>query len=165
MSDRSKIWQIWNNMIRRVGNDPTYMDCEVCHEWLEFEPFYQWTVRQDWHGKFLDKDIIKPGNRLYAPELCCFVSREINNLIKGPYRKSSGRLPGVTPYRGRFVAQMRTTRDRSAHLGVFDTEAEANAAYAKAKCERLLAAASRQSDHRVQDGLIMHARMIKETVG
>jgi len=37
--------------------------------------------RQDWEGKHLDKDILIPGNKIYSPDRCIFVSSLINLLI------------------------------------------------------------------------------------
>lgn len=90
----TKEYNTWNNMIKRCFNEnvhkkrPTYIECEVCDEWLHFENFYEWLHSQpnfeQWlklKKSALDKDILIKGNKLYSPETCCLVPQNINNLL------------------------------------------------------------------------------------
>jgi len=83
----SPFYQTWANMLKRCYSDsylksrPTYKDCTVCDEWLLFSNFKAWMETQDWKGKQIDKDILEPGNRMYAPDFCIFVTHEINNIL------------------------------------------------------------------------------------
>lgn len=83
----------WANMLHRCYSEntharqPTYKDCSVDPHWHNFQNFAKWfeenynnEYMQDWQ---LDKDILFEGNKVYSPETCCFVPREINIMING----------------------------------------------------------------------------------
>lgn len=77
----------WRDMISRAYDTnlhqrfPTYKDVSVCKDWLEFEKFKMWMETKEFKELYLDKDIIKIGNKEYSPDLCWFVPSYINNLI------------------------------------------------------------------------------------
>ena len=84
----------WRSMLTRCYSEkyqerqPTYIGCTVDERWHNFQVFAKWfyenynpEIMDGWH---LDKDILVKGNKIYSPETCCFVPREINNLfVKG----------------------------------------------------------------------------------
>ena len=75
---------IWRAMLRRCyGSEdrPAYADVTVCDEWLNYQAFADWYERNHpgTHGLELDKDIKVPGNRVYGPHACQFVTKEQNN--------------------------------------------------------------------------------------
>lgn len=81
-------YTVWSDMITRCYNKkyhqqrPTYRNCSVCAEWLNFQNFAGWyysQIRED--GWMLDKDIIVKHNKLYCPERCAFVPVNINSLF------------------------------------------------------------------------------------
>lgn len=89
---RNKQYQIWINMIKRcystkqIERNLTYKDVTVCEEWHNFQNFAEWyeenynpEYMEGWH---LDKDILVKGNKVYSPETCTLVPKEINNLFK-----------------------------------------------------------------------------------
>lgn len=62
---------------------------EVCDEWMEDEQsFYRWLESESYPciaGTYeLDKDILIPGNKLYSPNTCCLVPKEVNLLFEMP---------------------------------------------------------------------------------
>ena len=75
-------YQTWQSMLERCysskyqAKHPTYKSCTVCEEWLHFSNFRSWMVGQNHKGKFLDKDILELGNKIYSPETCIFVTRQ-----------------------------------------------------------------------------------------
>lgn len=104
-------YKTWKNMITRcyagqsVKKYPTYLACSVCEEWKYFSNFKAWMETQNWEGRHLDKDILVKGNKIYAPEKCCFVPPAINTLFVN--RKTlRGQFPvGVHKhYSGKFVS-------------------------------------------------------------
>ena len=76
----------WSAMLQRCYSEsyhkrkPSYRGCYVCKEWLIFSNFKSWMEKQDWKDKQLDKDFLGDG-KLYSPETCCFVSKEVNAFL------------------------------------------------------------------------------------
>jgi len=162
-------YQKWYNMIRRCNSEkyqelhPTYKGCAVSDEWKSFMSFRKWMKSQDWEGKCLDKDIISPGNKLYAEDLCCFVDHSVNCLLLD--RKSDrGMYPvGVSldKERNKFFAYLNRYGKRYV-IGRFSSVGDASRAYAAEKSKHILQIASKQKDERVASGLAMHAQMLLE---
>ena len=76
--------------------EPTYKDCTVCKEWLNYSNFKKWYddnyYEIDGERMALDKDILVKGNKTYSPETCVFVPQNINKLfIKS--NKARGKYP------------------------------------------------------------------------
>ncbi len=88
---------IWASMIKRCyapqceKTFPTYYDkCTVCDEWHNFQTFAEWYYSHyyDVDGRLhLDKDILFPGNELYAPDRCLLVPQHLNMLFTKKNRK------------------------------------------------------------------------------
>ena len=93
----------WREMLRRCYSNkehlrnPTYKDCEVVDEWKYFSNFKIWMEKQDWKEKQLDKDILYPGNKVYGPDTCVFVSSQINLLLVKCDAKRGEYPLGVSP--------------------------------------------------------------------
>ena len=80
----------WRDMLRRCysqafqNKEPTYKGCAVCEDWMFYSNFKRWFDDSEngyCEGYCLDKDIITKNNKVYSPENCCFVPREINSLL------------------------------------------------------------------------------------
>ncbi len=139
----TRIMRIWKGMFERSYSEkwhkkfPTYKDCSVAPLWLSLENFAKWyeenfkSHMQEWE---LDKDILIKGNKIYSPETCCFVPKEINYL----FTKSNsirGDLPiGVRKVGAKFQARV-SMYGKSIHIGSFYTAEEAFRAYKIAKEE------------------------------
>lgn len=132
-------YQRWYGMLTRCyGNriQASYRDCSVCDEWLTFSKFKRWMERQDWHDKQLDKDIIKPGNRVYSPEACIFVSRKDNTSALHQRVRANNKTgvngvgfhKGVGKYRARIKIN-----GKENHIGWFSTIKEAKTARLEAE--------------------------------
>lgn len=164
---RCSFYNVWAEMVRRCSDPsfhirrPTYTDCEVCDEWLKFSNFKTWMEGQDYLGKSLDKDIIKPGNKVYCAEYCAFVTTEINNLLVTSDSRRGNYPVGVCLYRNKFMAQIRID-GKTVVLGLFPSPEEASVVYNKAKAERISEIASTQPDKRISDGLMRHANLYME---
>lgn len=83
------IANLWYQMMERCYTDKHskhggfwYSDVTVCDEWHNFQNFAAWCEKQHkedgWH---LDKDLRKPGNKLYSPDSCCMIPQELNHLL------------------------------------------------------------------------------------
>lgn len=143
----TKEYALWTSMLQRcycplfLKERPTYKDCRVSENFRYLPYFKEWCHSQfnynevDDKGKsfVLDKDILIKGNKVYSPETCCFVPREINALFTKS-DKARGSLPiGVTKNDyGGYTAQLRC-HSKSKHLGYFNTAEEAFQVYKVAK--------------------------------
>lgn len=98
-------YTLWSNMLARCYSEkykiknPHYIGCSVSDNFKDFRYFISWCSKQKGYnrkGWALDKDILVKGNKVYSEDTCCFVPREINNLLTKRNRKR-GNLPiGVT---------------------------------------------------------------------
>lgn len=61
----------------------SYKDCYVADEWHNLQTFSDWYYNQvGWDKGFeLDKDLLSDGSKVYSPETCCLIPREINTAI------------------------------------------------------------------------------------
>lgn len=125
-------YQVWAGMLSRCYSHkfklkhPTYEGCSVSDDWLTFSNFKSWMEKQDWLGMDLDKDIIKPYNKIYSKENCAFIDRPLNRILldRGSLKGDFATGVSMDKRSGRFVAQI-SINGKQAHLGYFLTEAEA----------------------------------------
>ena len=106
----TKEYSVWLSMLTRcynsrfLKNNETYIGCEVCDEWLEFQNFAEWFHQNYKDGYQLDKDLLTKGNKIYSPETCCFVPQEINLLLVRRQNRR-GKYPiGVSRDKTKFAA-------------------------------------------------------------
>lgn len=102
------------------GQPAYYNICAVSNDWLNFQVFCDWydknvySVNERLH---LDKDILHPGNTIYAPDNCLLVPQRINMLFvrhrpnkyglpEGIGRTDAGRFS--TSYNGKPCGTYRT---------------------------------------------------------
>ena len=85
-------YRVWVEMLKRCYDTkyqlhkPTYKDCSVCEEWLNYQKFAQWYEENyyevnDNEVMRLDKDILVKGNKIYSPQTCIFVPNNINVMF------------------------------------------------------------------------------------
>lgn len=163
-----KCYLVWRSMMQRCYDtnyqkrQPTYIDCSVTDEWHNFQTFAKWfyqnynpEIMEDWQ---LDKDFIIKYNRVYSPEACVFIPREINNLIASN-KTTRGEYPvGVSKRECSFQARLSKNGIRIS-IGRFKTEEEAFQAYKKAKESYIKEVAEKWKDKidiRVYEILIKH---------
>jgi len=155
----------WIAMFKRAycqdyhKKNPTYTECSIVKEWHSFMNFRAWMMFQDWEDKQLDKDIIRPGNKVYGPNTCVFVTKHINSLLtnmsvenkytKGACIKKDGNLEVMCSVKG-----------KKQYVGRFSTHEAASKAYREFKSAHIISVANEQTDVRVRYGLLKHARML-----
>lgn len=135
-----KSFSVWCNILQRCYDNnlatryPTYQNCKVCDEWLLLSNFDKWYNENYVEGYDLDKDILSgKDNKIYSPETCCFVPREINSLLT---RRNSKR--GIYPIgvsrktKGKYSSTLQKD-GKSYHIGCFDSIEDAFIAYKRAK--------------------------------
>ena len=82
--EHTKEYQTWNNMLKRCYADtslkryPSYAGCTVSRGRHNFQVFATWFTDNYLDGYPLDKDIKIPGNKVYGPDTCMFVTPEEN---------------------------------------------------------------------------------------
>lgn len=122
-----KLYRAWQSMLTRCYDEksrhifPTYINCTVVSRWLSFQNFAHWhkenfkIYMEEW---CLDKDILQKRNRIYSPETCCFVPREINLLfIKSD--KVRGKYPIGVRKSGDFYQANMAKNGTEEYLGTF----------------------------------------------
>jgi len=170
INDKTKICPIyskWKSMLSRCYledfkiKNPTYTGCTVCDEWLLFSNFKRWMENQEWQGMEIDKDCIKPGNKIYCKEFCAFIDKATNALLNDHFAKRGIFLRGVTFNEENELFRSRVNiNGNPKHLGYFKCEKQASDAYIKAKVEIILKSASEQKEPRVANGLRLHADIL-----
>lgn len=138
----AKSYATWQNMLYRAycpkvhAKWPTYTGCSVAEEWLEYQTFANWFENHEYsnRGYHFDKDLLLPGNKIYAPDRCAFVPQQLNNLLTDSRAIRGRYLQGVCfdKQRNKFMAQIKTNGKKKG-LGRFNTELDAYLAYKKAK--------------------------------
>lgn len=139
----------WNSMKERcrVGGGcqekiPSYIGCTYVSEWASYDVWVEWARQQvgflntDDKGKIWqqDKDILFKGNKVYSPDTCVFVPKEVNTFhtLRSRFR---GEYPcGVSFKENNFKYSAKIVRGGCGkHLGIFDTPEAAFLAYKAAK--------------------------------
>lgn len=142
----TKVYDTWNHMLKRCYDPkyhmerPTYSNCEVCEEWLNFQVFSKWYEENYYEIEdkvmSLDKDILVKGNKIYSPDTCVFVPQQINTLfVKSDAIR--GELPiGVTintnGRTNKFQAQCKVNGKKT-YIGNYSSPEKAFEAYKEFK--------------------------------
>lgn len=138
----AKHYYTWKNMLQRcyhqkvLANNPTYAKCLVSKEWLEYQEFADWFENHEYSncGYHLDKDLLIPGNKMYAPSTVCFIPTQLNSLLIDQANNRGKFLQGVCLNKrdNNFLAQINIDGKRK-YLGYFETELDAHNTYKIAK--------------------------------
>lgn len=133
---------VWVTMLQRCYCEeakekyPAYYGrCFVCDEWLNYQNFASWYAENqyDVDGRLhIDKDILIPGNMIYAPEFCLLVPQRINMHFMRGKQSKSGLPRGVRKTKGGYAAVYNTRQ-----LGTFDTVEKAVEAHREAWAEAI----------------------------
>lgn len=168
----TKAYHAWQNMLQRVycskyhAINPTYVGCSVTELWLEYQEFAEWfsNHRYSNRGYHLDKDLLIPGNKIYAPDRCVFVPQQLNNLLLDNGAARGKFLQGVSfdEQRNKFMARI-VVDGRQKNLGRFGNELEAYIVYKKAKEENVKRMANHWRDDIADE--VYHALMLWELGG
>lgn len=146
--EHTKEYSAWITMLYRCYNEdfkkkePSYIGVTCCDEWLYFENFYAWLHSQEnfnkWYNEshwHLDKDVIKKDNKIYCPEYCSLVPKNVNELFTNR-KNHRGEYPiGVTynKINKRICARCCDGYGNFIFLGYYNTEEEAFYAYKEYK--------------------------------
>lgn len=151
----TKEYSTWKGMLRRCYSEdsfkrcPTYEVCTVCDNWLNFQEFAKWYANQEVKGDDwqLDKDLTVIGNKIYSPQTCAMIPREVNNILVSSKAKRGPYPLGVTWYERdkKFVARV-SKGDGVEVLGSFLNTTDAFMAYKFEKESYIKVVANRHKD-------------------
>jgi hypothetical protein len=117
-------------------------------KWVDSQP------NRDWKNCQLDKDLLLKGNKIYSPETCVFIDRNINNFLIDRKNFRGKYLLGVSYHNGRYRSRCNNPFTGSEmFIGNFDTEMEAHLAWKSQKHEFACMLADSQKDPRVVNAL------------
>lgn len=148
----------------------SYEGVDICDEWLLFSNFREWMETQPWKNMDLDKDILVKGNKIYSPDTCRFIPKQLNKILILPPKKGGDLPKGVhfmktsngIPNKSQkpFIAQINKFSEENRHLGMFSDPLEAHKAWQRAKIDQILEAISwwRKDDtvkHSVQEDVVL----------
>jgi hypothetical protein len=160
-------YSAWNAMITRCYNEnlrhrhTSYKDCYVSEEWLYLSNFKDWCEKQigfNKEGFHLDKDVLAKGKKVYSPETCCFIPKDINCALTNN-KSVRGQFPQGVIYnctKTRYRARIQRG-NKWESLGTYDTPEEAFYAYKPVKETYIKSLAEKwkdQIDPRVYDALM-----------
>lgn len=117
----------WSAMLNRCygkNKQASYENVEVCNAWHNFQTFAEWYGLNSVGGWELDKDLIGNG-KLYSPENCCFLPKELNILFRKK-RKSSSEYPrGVSKLPSSSFQAASSDEGIKTYLGTYPTQQKA----------------------------------------
>ena len=79
-------YSVWINILQRCYDpktqqkNPSYIGCTMHTEWHNFQNFSIWFEANYSDGLHIDKDLKIPGNRVYGPDTCSFVTQAENSI-------------------------------------------------------------------------------------
>ena len=125
--EKTKAYRCWTQMLTRCYNEKskakrsTYMDCEVCDEWLNFQNFAQWYSEHyyevDNDKMCLDKDIVVKKNKIYLPQTCIFVPNRINVFFLNNAKNRNDLPLGLYYRNGKTITSRVTGRKTTVEEG------------------------------------------------
>lgn len=166
-----RYYKRWKEMLKRCYSkkcqqtQPYYKGCAVCDGWLTFSNFKSWMEKQDWEGKQLDKDILKPFNKLYSPDTCIFVSNSLNSIVTNIHFTKSELPLGVSVNKksGNFVVYVNSNTTSRRYLGSYSSLDEACCAYYEEKIKTFKKIIQENIQHsRLIEGLERHLALLEE---
>lgn len=121
-NNKNKMYQLWSSMLKRcysekfLENHPSYIETLVCDEWKYYSKFEEWAKEHYIDNYQLDKDLISGDRKIYSPDTCSFVPKELNTCILESnsnteypigvyYQQKAKNRPNelLNPYRARIV--------------------------------------------------------------
>ena len=137
----TRVYDTWHDMLRRCYDSkfhekrPTYVDCEVCEEWHNFQNFAKWYDNNyyeiEGERMHLDKDILVKHNKIYSSETCVFVPHAINSLFVKRDKVRGESVIGTSPTKnGKYqvhcnLINPETGKSKCEYLGICETQEKA----------------------------------------
>lgn len=166
-SKDTKVYTTWTHVLKRCYNEkrqslqPSYIGCTVDPIWHNFQNFASWHESNYVEGWYIDKDILVKNNKVYGPDTCCFVPREINTLFTNKRKNIEIRKNKNNENKYKAVLGV---KGKGIYLGTYNSFDDAFLAYSKAKEDRIKSVAEKYKDTlntKVYDTLINYKVTIK----
>lgn len=136
-------YQCWSNMLSRCYDDESYCfyryggaGVTVCNSWHNYQNFAEWYYTHHKEGFEIDKDLTVPKCKVYSPETCSFVPKDINVLLVSSNAARGDCPVGVCNIRGKYVVFMHDG-DGQVYFGRYEDQNDAFQEYKKQKTNRI----------------------------
>lgn len=173
------IYCTWQRMLDRCYSNKakdSYIGTVVCDEWKYYSKFKEWYLINYKEGYQLDKDIIGGSKKIYSPETCAFVPKELNYCILDSAGNASSYGMGViyrkrpkdmvSEYSKPYCAKI-SLYNKTTYLGVYATPEEAHRAWQLEKkkyIEKLIELYKNDVIPEVIDGLQKRVDILKNDI-
>lgn len=138
--EKTKAHDAWTRMFDRCYNEtyhkkyPTYIGCEVCKEWFNFQNFAKWFddnyYEINTESMEVDKDWLVVGNKIYSPDNCCISPNIINTCLSTHDKIKNFDMPiGVSWHKNGSYITRCSDHGKRKTIGYYHTIKEAEAAY------------------------------------
>lgn len=135
-----KAYNCWSGMLERCYSDKYHLTCrykgrgvKVCDDWHNYQTFAKWFKDNYIEGFELDKDIL--SGKLYSPETCVFIPKELNTFFTARH-KARGEYPlgvGYDKLSKKFQVNLNNGKGKGVYLGLHSTPEDAFQVYKREK--------------------------------
>lgn len=138
-----KEYNIWSNIVSRCnrGYAKLHEDFYTFDSWLGWAKEQKGFMEKDGNDNIfqLDSDLFSTDEKMYSPNTCVFIPREINGICK-PNMIRSGLPRGVFPLGGKVKSYKVSIRidGITKHIGNYKTIEEASAVSKQARLDRVV---------------------------
>ena len=142
---RKLIWlcpyyRTWRGMLERVYSvkyhekEPSYRGTILHESWHRFTDFKYWMEKQSWQGMEIDKDILSDQQKIYSPDTCIFIPKDLNQFLKDRENHRGPYLLGVSKVEHKYVSRCSDPFLRQrVYLGYYESEYQAHIAWKQYK--------------------------------
>mgnify|MGYP001066102447 FL=1 len=168
-------YSIWNGIYMRCyKRDDVYDGSFMCNLWrYDKDAFAEWWNAEyyecDGESMAVDKDLLFPGNKEYAPDKCCILSQTLNTMLSNckKHRSKSKNARNDLPLGVRYDSRMKIYygvikpygHDEAIRLSYWDTPEEAFVEYKRHKQADILIMADKYKNKvpkKVYDALLRY---------
>lgn len=132
-SSKDIAYSRWSAIMQRCyfSDNQNYANCEISEEWLTYSNFKKWFDEHYMEGWEIDKDILSNNGKIYSPDTCCFVPREINSIFRV---LNKNRTIGVYKQNGKYYTYFKESGKQI--YKSFQTKEEAFECYKQYKIKK-----------------------------
>lgn len=167
----TKSYSAWSGILERCYSDRYHESkrykgrgVQICEEWLNYQNFAKWFNDKYIEGFQIDKDIL--GGKIYSPENCVFIPRELNTFFTNRHQERGEYPIGVcySPTRDKYSASMNDGKGKTIYLKEYNTADEAFNVYKVEKEKLCKAYAEKYLEEGIIDSRVYDALMSWEVV-